>query len=648
MAAASAELTSESYGESAAHGLWSWLTTVDHKRIGIMYLGAAALFFAFGGVEALMMRVQLFSPDNHFVSAQLFNELFTMHGTTMIFFVAMPGLIGLINCIVPLQIGARDVAYPRLNALSLWLFMAGGIFLNSSWLLGGAPNAGWFNYVPIASAQFSPGPGVDFYDLGLQLAGIGTLMTGINFLVTIINMRAPGMSLLRMPLFVWCAFVTMWLIAFAFPPLTVNLFLLMFDRFFNTNFFNVALGGDPILWMQLFWIFGHPEVYILILPAFGMISEVIPTFSRKPLFGYTSMVGAVLVIGLLAYVVWTHHMFTVGLGPTVNTVFAFTSMLIAVPTGIKIFNWIATMWRGQVRFDTPMLWAIGFIAMFTIGGMSGIMLAIAPADYQYNDSYFLVAHLHYVVIGGVLMGILAGLHYWWPKITGRMLNETLGKTAFWISLIGFNVTFFPMHFLGLMGMARRVSTYPPGLGLAFWNEVATIGAFILASGFVLMVVNLAQSLWLGERASADPWDARTLEWSISSPAPEYNFAYTPLIRGRDALWVEKTHGNGRIPSADPPSEHGDKGHHGIHMPSPTIVPLVLAIGMTAMAYGLELRQLWMILAGAVIAVYAVHRSLFDEDRGYVVEPPSSSLAGVPVMVAPGGGVAGVEHKGGAD
>lgn len=623
-------------------GLWSWLSVVDHKRIGILYLCTSAFFFTIGGFEAMLMRIQLMAPNNHFVTPETFNQLFTMHGTTMIFLAVMPALIGYINCIVPLQIGARDVAYPRLNALSYWLFLAGGLFLNSSWLLGGAPDAGWFNYVPIGTSLYQTGPGINFYDLGIQLAGMGTLMTGINFLVTIINMRAPGMTLLRMPLFTWSAFITSWLIIFAFPPLTVNLFLLMFDQFFGTAFFNVAQGGNPVLWMHLFWIFGHPEVYILILPAFGIISEIVPTFSRKPLFGYTSMVGALSIIGILSYLVWTHHMFTVGLGPTVNTVFAYTSMLIAVPTGIKIFNWIATMWGGRLRFNTPLLWAIGFIAMFTIGGMSGVMLAVAPADFQYNDTYYLVAHIHYVLIGGSLFALLAGTYYWFPKIVGRKLNERLGKWAFWVVMIGFNVTFFPMHFLGLLGMPRRVATYSTGLGFGPLNELATFGVFILAAGFTLVLVNLVHGVLAGAIAGEDPWDARALEWSTSSPAPAYNFAYVPLVRGRDPLWVEKRYGNGRIL----PAEGLAAQARPIHMPAPSALPALLALGLLISAYGLILHVPWLLAVGVVTTVFALHRSLFDEDKGQMVEPPASSFAGLPALEAGGGAAA--ERKGGAE
>ncbi len=617
MAAIPEELTAPRQRTYSEQGIWSWVMTVDHKRIGIMYIVSAIAFFAMGGAEAFIIRLQLMRPDNHLVSSQLYSQLFTMHGTTMIFLAVMPLLIGFMNAIFPLQIGARDVAFPRLNALSFWLFLAGGIFLNTSWFLGGAPNAGWFNYSPISANLYNPGPGIDFYDLGLQLAGIGTLMTGINFLVTIINMRTKGMGFMRMPMFVWTTFVTSILIIFAFPPLTVNFFLLMFDRLFHAGFFNATTGGNPLLWAQLFWVFGHPEVYILILPAFGIISEVMATFSRKPLFGYDSMVFATLAIGFLAFMVWTHHMFALGFGPVVNSIFAVTSMAIAIPTGVKVFNWVATMWGGSLRLTTAMLWAIGFLPTFVIGGISGVMLAVAPADLQFNNSYFVVAHLHYVLIGGTLFGLFAGAYYWFPKITGRLLDERLGRWNFWLVMIGFNVTFFPMHIMALLGMPRRVFTYSPGLGLSFWNLVSTIGVFILTPGILVFAYNFFRSLRHGQIAGPDPWDARTLEWTTSSPAPEYNFAHLPVVRGRDALWVEKQTGNGRMLPAEEPA-HGE--HAGIHMPTPSYVPALMALGLLIAAYGALYTNVVVALIGVGLAVYCIHRSMFEEDPGRYVVP----------------------------
>ncbi|MCL6595584.1 MAG: cytochrome c oxidase subunit I [Firmicutes bacterium] len=598
----------------AGRGLWSWISVVDHKRIAHLYFMASGLFFLMAGIEALLMRVQLFAPNGHFVSAELFNQLFTMHGTTMIFLAVMPLFIGFFNAVVPLMIGARDVAYPRLNALSFWLFLAGALFLNSSWFLGGAPDAGWFNYAPINTSTYNPGPGIDFYAIGLQIAGIGTLMTGVNFLVTILNLRAPGMSLMRMPLFVWTVLVTSVLIILAFPPLTVNLFLLMFDRILGTQFFATAAGGQPLLWSNLFWVFGHPEVYILILPTFGIVSEVVATFSRKPLFGYSTMVLATVAIGFLSFMVWVHHMFTLGFGPWVNSIFALTSMIIAVPTGVKIFNWLATMWGGHVRFAMPMWWVVAFILTFTVGGMSGVMLAMAPADLQFNNSYFVVAHFHYVMIGGSLFGIIAGLYYWFPKICGRLMSERLGKWSFWFTVVGFNVTFFPMHFLGLIGMPRRIYTYAPGLGFTTWNEVSTVGAFILGVGVLLLAINVVVSAVAGRVASADPWDARTLEWAIPSPVPPYNFADIPLVRGRDALWVEKTHGDGRMLPA--PAAHDGHAPPGtVHMPRPTALPALLAASVLALGYAMLYRSVWAAVAAGAVAVYAIHRSMFTPDPG---------------------------------
>jgi cytochrome c oxidase subunit I len=598
----------------AGRGVWSWLSVVDHKRIAHLYFMASGLFFSMAGIEALMMRVQLFQPNGHFVSAELFNQLFTMHGTTMIFLAVMPLFIAFFNAVVPLMIGARDVAYPRLNALSFWLFLTGGLLLNSSWFRGGAPDAGWFSYAPISTIAYNPGLGIDFYAIGLQIAGIGTLATGINFLVTILNMRAPGMSLMRMPLFVWTVIVTSVLILLAFPALTVNLFLLMFDRIIGTQFFNPTVGGAPLLWSNLFWVFGHPEVYILILPTFGIVSEVVATYSRKPLFGYSTMVMATVAIGFLSFMVWVHHMFTLGYGPWVNSIFALTSMIIAVPTGVKIFNWLATMWGGHIRFHMPMWWVTAFIVTFTIGGITGVMLAMAPADLQFNNTYFVVAHFHYVMIGGSLFGILAGLYYWFPKICGRLLNERFGKWSFWLVVAGFNITFFPMHFLGLIGMPRRVYTYAPGLGFTTWNEISTVGAFILGAGMVLLVLNVVISAVAGEKAAADPWDGRTLEWSLPSPVPPYNFGEIPLVRGRDALWVEKMHGDGRmLPAPAAPDHHTPAG--AVHMPKPTVLPLALAVAIMALGYAMLFRSLPTAIIAGAVAVFTLHRQMFTADPG---------------------------------
>jgi cytochrome c oxidase subunit 1 len=615
------------YGAAARGGLGAWLRewlgVVDHKRIGALYLMASALFLAPAGVEALLIRLQLFAPNARLVSAALFNQLFTMHGTTMIFFVATPMLIGFENLVMPLMIGARDVAFPRLNALSFWLFLAGGLFINTGWFLGGSPDAGWFAYTPISGRLYNPGEGIDWYTLGLQLAGAGTIMTAINFITTILGMRTRGMTLMRMPLFVWATLIMSVLILFAFPALTVNLFLLTFDRLVGTQFFNPSAGGAPLLWANLFWVFGHPEVYILVLPEFGIVSEIVPTFARKPLFGYVTMVGALVAIGFLSFMVWVHHMFTLGYGPWVNSIFALTSMLIAVPTGVKIFNWLGTMWGGDLHINTAMHYVMGLIVVFTIGGMSGVMLAMAPADLQYNDTYFVVAHFHYVIVGAVLFGLFAAWYYWFPLLTGRLMHDGLGRLAFWVQFVGFNVTFFPQHLLGLMGMPRRVFTYPAGLGLTFWNQVSTVGAMVLGAGIVLWLANVLWSARHGRPSGPDPWDARTLEWSVPSPPPAYNFATLPLVRGRDPLWVEKVYGDGRLrPAPDP-----ERTSEGVRMPAPDATPALLALAMTVFAYSALYRLAWGMAAAAAVALVTLHRYMFNQERHEIValaaahEPP---------------------------
>jgi len=564
---------------AAAHGektgLWSWVTTVDHKRIGILYGATAFFFFLLGGVEALLLRIQLGSPESTFLSPDTYNQLFTMHGTTMIFLAIMPLSAMFFNYLIPLQIGARDVAFPRLNAFSYWVFLLGGLFLNSSFLFGAAPDQGWFGYANLTSKQYSPGLNVDFWMLGLQILGIASLAAAVNFFVTVLNMRAPGMTLMRMPMFVWMSFITQVLLLLAFPVITVALILLMYDRFFGSNFFVPSGGGDPLLWQHLFWIFGHPEVYILILPAFGIVSEVLPVFSRKPLFGYAAMVFSGVFIAFLGFGVWSHHMFSTGMGPLADTFFALTTMLIAIPTGVKIFNWIGTMWGGSLQYRTPMLFAIGFIAMFIIGGLSGVMHSSPPADLQQTDTYFVVAHFHYVLFGGSIFGLTAGAYYWWPKMFGRLLDERLGKLHFWLMLIGFNLTFFPMHFVGLHGMPRRVYTYPEGLGFDLMNQIETAGSFVLTVAFLVFLYNIFKTSRQPRNAPADPWNGATLEWSIPSPPPEFNFAEIPTVHGRDALWEMKRQRGGQLP--EPIRASGA----GIHMPNPSYWPLVTAVGVLA-------------------------------------------------------------------
>jgi cytochrome c oxidase subunit 1 len=569
------------HAHAARSGLWDWLTTVDHKKIGLLYLGSALFFMLVGGLEALLIRIQLAKPENTFLSADAYNQIFTMHGTTMVFFVGMPVAVALFNYIVPLQIGARDVAFPRLNALSYWIFFFGAIFMNISLLLGIAPNGGWFGYANLTSTQFSPGVNIDFWVLGLQALGAASIMGGVNFITTIINLRAPGMRLMRMPLFTWMALITSFIIVTALPVFAVALFLLTFDRFWGTNFFVVQGGGDPILWQHLFWMFGHPEVYILILPAFGIVSEVIPTFSRKPLFGYAVMVYSGVLIGLISWGVWAHHMFATGLGPIADAFFTIATMIIAIPTGVKIFNWIATMWGGSIRFSVAMMYAIGMIATFTIGGISGMMHATSPHDLQQTDTYFVVAHFHYVLIGGLIFAVFGSLFYWFPKITGKFMDEKLGKWTFWVFFIGFNLTFMPMHWTGLLGMPRRIFTYSAELGLDNLNMIATVGAFIQAISVVMLFANVIRSYLRGAPAPNNPWNAATLEWATTSPPPVHNFNRIPVIHSREPLWVE--------------SEQVLAAVHGplepMHMPPNSFWPLVTGFGVV-LTMGLFLVPYW--------------------------------------------------------
>ena len=597
-----------------ANGSWKdWVSTVDHKKIGIMYGVAAMFFFLVGGLEALLIRTQLAFPENGFLSADVYNQIFTMHGVTMIFLFVMPFAAAFANYLIPLQIGARDVAFPRLNALSFWVWLSGAIFLNTSWIVGGGgADCGWFCYSPNSGITFSPTNGVDFYAIGLLITGIASLVSAVNLAVTCLNMRAPGMSLFRMPVLTWMLLVTQFLLAFALPVITVALLLLLFDRQFDSQFFDPEAGADPLLWQHLFWIFGHPEVYIIILPSFGIISEVIPAFSRKPIFGYSFMVFSGIAIGFMGWGVWAHHMFVSGIGPISVFAFSMATMFIAVPTGVKILNWLATMWGGKLHFSTAMLFAVGTVTMFTIGGLSGVTHSLAPADTQQTDTYYIVAHFHYVIFGGGVLGLFAGVYFWWPKVFGHLLNERRGKIHFWTMLIGFNLTFGPMHVLGLQGMSRRINTYSSGFGFEFWNLVATIGSYILGASVLFFLWNVYKSKKEAPNLPApgpDPWDARSLEWSIPSPTPEHNFDEIPVIESQDDWWFRKYNieDDGsvvRISSAEDAAQKGDAV--GVHLPSPSFWPLVLAIGLPLIGYGV-IFNLWLCVVGGLLtggAIYA--------------------------------------------
>ena len=575
---------------ASASGLWSWITTVDHKRIGILYGVTAFMFFLLAGIEAGVIRMQLAVPDNTLVSPDVFNQMFTMHATAMIFMAIMPMGAAFFNYIIPLAIGARDVAFPRLNAFSYWTFLFGALLIHTSFVVQQVPDAGWFSYANLTEKPFSTGLGIDFWALGLQVLGVASLAAAFNFVVTIINMRAPGMSLMRMPLFVWMTLVTSILLVLAFPVITVGLIELSFDRLFGTNFFNTAGGGDPILWQHLFWVFGHPEVYILILPAMGIVSEILPTFSRKPLFGYPVVVFSGIVIGIMGWAVWSHHMFTVGLGPVANSVFTITTMLIAVPTGVKIFNWIGTMWGGSIDFKTPMLFSLGFVALFIVGGLSGVSHAVSPSDAQQQDTYYIVAHIHYVLFGGSIMGIFAGIYYWFPKMTGRLMNEGLGKLNFWLMFVGMNITFFPMHYLGLNGMPRRIYTYTSDYGWGLLNLLASAGYFVLFAGIVVFLINFINSVKNGQVAGHDPWDAPGLEWSIASPPPVYNFAKIPQVAGLDHYWLVKRRAEAEGNPITDPESYVDP--ETIHMPNSSYWPIVTAFGALVLAAGFLVEFPW--------------------------------------------------------
>ncbi len=594
-----------------------WLTSVDHKRLGVMYIILALVMLLRGFADALMMRTQqaiATGGNNGFLHPDHYNQVFTAHGVIMIFFMAMPFMVGLVNIVVPLQIGARDVAFPFVNSLSYWLTFAGAMLVNVSLALGEFGRTGWLAYPPLSELAYSPGVGVDYYIWALQISGLGTLLTGVNFLVTIVKMRAPGMTWMRLPVFTWTALVANVLIILAFPILTVSLAMLGADRYLGMHFFTNDGGGNAMMYVNLIWAWGHPEVYILVLPAFGIFSEITATFCSKKLFGYTSMVYATIAITILSFVVWLHHFFTMGSGANVNAFFGIATMLISIPTGVKIFNWMFTMYRGRVRMETPMLWTIGFIITFVIGGMTGVMLAVPGADFVLHNSLFLIAHFHNVIIGGVLFGYVAGMVYWFPKSFGFKLHEGLGKLSFWCWLIGFWVAFTPLYILGFMGMTRRMQHYDN----AEWQPlliVAFLGALIIAAGIGAMILQIAYSVWKRDElkdVTGDPWGGRTLEWSTASPPPFYNFAHTPVVHSLDALSFMKDHGM---------HLQRNERYAEIHMPRNTGVGLLMGLLSIALGFGLIWHIWWMAIVGFVGMIGAFIVRSFDEDVDYYVPIP---------------------------
>lgn len=593
-----------------------WLTTTNHKRIGVMYIVVAMVMLLRGFADALMMRGQqaLAAGSNHgFLDPNHFQQVFSAHGTIMIFFVAMGLMFGLINLVLPQQLGARDVAFPFLNAMSFWLFAAGMILTNLSLIVGEFSAAGWLAYPPLSEIKYSPGVGVDYWIWSLQIAGIGSLMSGINFMTTILKLRTKGMSMMKMPMFAWSVFGSMALVAFAFPILTVTLTLLYLDRTLGMHFFTAGGGGDAMMYVNLIWAWGHPEVYILVIPAFGVYSEIVSTFSRKRLFGYTSMVWAIWGIVFLAFTVWLHHFFTMGAGADVNGFFGIMTMLIAVPTGVKIFNWLFTMYRGRVRLTSPMIWFLGFVFLFTTGGVTGVLMAVPPIDFQVHNSLFLVAHFHTMIIAGVVFGFFAGLTYWFPKIFGFKLNERLGKYAAWCWIIGFAVAFFPLYILGLMGATRRLDHYDASLGWQSLFIVAGVGVLIIAAGIGFQLLQLGYSIWKRKEnidTSGDPWDARTLEWATSTPPQEYNFAVLPEVNDRDAFWAMKH-------SKDKPEE---PEYHDVRVPKNTPVALIIGILAFLASFGFVWHIWWLVIAALLVLLVTVFMRTLSEDSGERVIP----------------------------
>jgi cytochrome o ubiquinol oxidase subunit 1 len=602
------------------HYLWSeWITTVDHKKIGVMYIILAGIMLLRGFSDAILMRSQqLVSVGNShgFLPPEHYNQIFTAHGVIMIFFMAMPLMFGLLNLAIPLQIGARDVAFPYLNSLSLWLTVMGAMLVMVSLFIGDFAGTGWLAYPPLSELRYSPTVGVDYYIWALQISGVGSLLSGINFFVTIIKMRCPGMTLMKMPIFPWTALAAMILVILAFPILTATLAMLFLDRYFGMHFFSAGHGGNAMMYVNLIWAWGHPEVYILILPAFGIFSEVVATFSKKPLFGYVTMVCATMVITFLSFVVWLHHFFTMGSGADVNAFFGIATMIIAVPTGVKVFNWLFTMHRGRITFSQPMLWTLAFMTTFAIGGMTGVLLAVPAIDFQVHNSLFLVAHFHNVIIGGVVFGYFAGLIYWFPKIFGFKLNETLGRYAFWCWVIGFYLAFMPLYVLGLMGMTRRLNHYDAGLGWHPFLVVAAIGTVFVGLGVFFQITQIVVSIKNRNKKeyadlTGDPWDGRTLEWSIPSPAPFYNFALTPEVYSRDAYWKMKEHRKGH--ASEKPK------YFDIHMPKNTATGFIIALFGGAFCFAMVWDIYWMVAVGLIGIIVTVIARAFDPSTDYYVK-----------------------------
>ena len=596
--------------------LVTWVASVDHKLIGRRYLFTAFLFFVIAGISALLMRTQLAVPENTFLTNAQYNQYFTMHGTTMIFLVSTPILFGFGNFIIPLMLGARDMAFPRLNAFGYWVFLFAGLLMWSSALIGAMPNDGWFNYVPLSGPAASPGPNVDYYIIGLTFLSFATTAGAINFIVTAFKMRAPGMTVSRVPIFVWALVVTSFAVIFALPALTAANILLYMDRHFGTHFFDPAGGGNPLLWQHLFWIFGHPDVYIIFLPAVGIVSSIVPVFARHRLVGHSLVVLATVATGIISFGVWVHHMFATGLPDLSNSFFAAATALIAIPSGIQIVAWLVTIWKGRVVWRSPFLFVFGFFALFLIGGVTGVMFSVVPFDRQVTDSYFVVAHFHYVLFGGAIFPVFAGLHYWWPKMTGRMLSERMAIYTFWLMFIGFNMTFFPMHILGFLGMPRRVYTYQDGLGWNFLNLFETIGAFVIAAGVLLFIWNAIISSRSGAPAGDDPWGGNTLEWSASSPPPVYNFRTIPTVHSADPLWDDEPaivrdaagndlhggltlrHGRETVGSSLLDAEP----ERVLAVPKESIWPLIVAFGLLLGFSALFDEVWWLLAVGLVISV----------------------------------------------